>query len=274
MIAERKRILILCKTYPSPSAKHVESSCVAGMDESNCLIRLFPVPFRLIADDQQFKKWQWITARVRKAVDDHRPESHRISVDTIEIHGEPLSTKNAWAERRHAIAALEVFDDFNALDEARQSRGITLGLLRPRRIVDLHISKAGSPDWTEDEIAKLMQAQAQGSLFDQDAEQQSLRLLRKLPFDFHYEYECSARGETKLYRHKLVDWEAGALYWNVHRRPDWESAFRQRFLTEFSEKDLMFLMGTIHRFPDQWLIVSVLYPPKRLDELSGQEQLF
>ena len=27
------RILILCKTYPSPSAKYAETSCVAGMDE-------------------------------------------------------------------------------------------------------------------------------------------------------------------------------------------------------------------------------------------------
>jgi hypothetical protein len=28
-------------------------------------------------------------------------------------------------------------------------------------------------------------------------------------------------------------------------------------------RDLMFLMGTIHRFPDKWLIVSLLYPPRR-----------
>jgi len=54
MIAERKRILVICKTYPSPSAKHVETSCVAGIDESNRLVRLFPVPFRFIADKQQF----------------------------------------------------------------------------------------------------------------------------------------------------------------------------------------------------------------------------
>ena len=90
MAAEYKRILILCKTYPSPSTKHVETSCVAGMDESGQLIRLFPVPFRLVTDDQQFKKWQWITARVRKATEDHRPESFRISVDTIETQGQPL----------------------------------------------------------------------------------------------------------------------------------------------------------------------------------------
>jgi hypothetical protein len=45
------RILILCKTYPSPSAKYAETSCVAGMDEHGNLIRLYPVPFRLITGE-------------------------------------------------------------------------------------------------------------------------------------------------------------------------------------------------------------------------------
>lgn len=36
----------------------------------------------------------------------------------------------------------------------------------------------------------------------------------------------------------------------------------------------MFLMGTIHRFPKQWLIVSVLYPPRLPDVLARQQSLF
>jgi hypothetical protein len=275
MHAERKRILILCKTYPSPSSKHVETSCVAGMEESGRLIRLYPVPFRLVADEQQFKKWQWIRARVRKASEDRRAESYRISVDTIDIEGEPLSTKRAWQERRAAIASLEVFDSFDALEEARQVRGVSLALLQPTRIADLLISSADSPEWTADEVAKLLQAQAQASLFDRDAEQRSLKILRKLPFDFHYRYECRvSTGETKTFRHKIVDWEAGALYWNIQRQPDWQAAFRQKFFDEFREKDLLFLMGTIHRFPNQWLIVSVLYPPKPSEDATRQAALF
>ena len=119
-----------------------------------------------------------------------------------------------------------------------------------------------------------MQEQNQGSLFDHDAEQRSLKLLKKLPFDFHYQYECVVDGVTKSYKNKLVDWEAGALYWNIYRRTDWQNAFRQKWLTEFSQKDVMFLMGTIHRFPSQWLIVSVLYPPKLPPEAADQGRLF
>jgi hypothetical protein len=57
MASFTERVLILCKTYPSPSAKYAKTSCVAGMTESGRLIRLYPVPFRLVADEQQFKKW-------------------------------------------------------------------------------------------------------------------------------------------------------------------------------------------------------------------------
>lgn len=267
-------MLILCKTYPSPSSRYAETSCVAGVDESGALLRLFPVPFRLITDEQQFKKWQWISARVRKAPEDHRPESHRISVDTIETEGDPLPTARSWEARRQAISGVEVFDDFAALERAREERGVSLALLRPSRLDALDITPAGSPEWTQDEIAKMLQAQNQGSLWEQDADNRSLRLLRKLPFDFHYRYSCSTLGQTFEYRHKIVDWEAGALYWNICRRPDWESAMRHKFITEFQLKDMLFLMGTIHRFPKQWLIVSVIYPPKRQAGEADQAQLF
>lgn len=274
MTEDRKRILILCKTYPSPSKKYVETSCVAGMDENGQLIRLFPVPFRLVQDEQQFRKWQWIRARVRHAPDDRRLESHRISVDTIELQGEPLSSRDAWTARRQAIAGVPVFDDFAALERARLESGVSLGLVRPSQLLDVDIRPADSPDWSADEQAKLMQAQLQGSLFDQGEEQRMLKTLRKLPFDFHYRYRCTVGGEMRDYRHKLVDWEAGALYWNVHRRPDWQAAFRQKFVTEFSARDVLFLMGNMHRLQHQWLIVSVLYPPKPPAEQAGQQSLF
>lgn len=52
---EMKRILITGKTYPNPARKGVEVSCVGGVTEEGNWIRLFPIPFRLLADDKQFK---------------------------------------------------------------------------------------------------------------------------------------------------------------------------------------------------------------------------
>ncbi len=80
----------------------------------------------------------------------------------------------------------------------------------------------------------------------------------------HYVYECDVGGETRQYRHKIVDWEAGALYWNCCRShgAGWEVPFRAQLEQTLPNRDLQFLVGIIHRFPDQWLIVSLIYPPK------------
>jgi hypothetical protein len=268
-----KRILILCKTYPSPSARHTETSCVAGIAEDGTVLRIYPVPFRLIEGNRQFRKWQWIDARVQRATDDRRKESHRIFVDTITV-GNTLSTERAWESRRLWLDKLPTFDDFDSLQLARQQKdGPTLALLRPASIARLEITPVEHPEWTSEEREKLLRAQHQGALFNDGS--RDVRLLRKLPFDFHYVYTCASRDTTREFRHKIVDWEAGALYWNVRRDhgPNWESPFRAKLERDLPAQDLMFLMGTIHRFPDQWLIVSLVYPPKRLLDAPRQELL-
>lgn len=275
MVFRQARILILCKTYPSPSAKHVETSCVAGLEAQGNLIRLYPVPFRLIGDAGQFKKWQWITARIEKSPNDHRPESHRIAVDTITQEGRPLPTRSNWSARRAWLDKIPIFDDFAQLQAAREERGVTLGIIRPSKVLGLDITAADPPQWTDEERIKLLQLQRQGNLFDA-TDASRIRTLRKVPFDFHYRYECSGQeGDTPGYRHKIVDWEVGALYWNVQRSrgANWQAALKEKLEDELPSMDLMFLMGTIHRFPKQWLIVSLLYPPRQRDDQPRQQPL-
>jgi len=275
MAAIDRRVLILCKTYPSPSAKYAETSCVAGMDEDGNLIRLFPVPFRLIGDDKQFKKWQWITAKLEKSRNDHRPESHKLYVDTIQCDEAALPTGNQWQTRRVFLDKLPVFSNFVDIEDARKSRGVSLALLRPARIVGLDIKRVDAPNWTEEEKAKLISLQNQAELFD-DTDKGSVAQLRKLPYDFHYRFECDTSTGPVIDRKKIVDWEIGALFWNVHRAHGeaWETPFRDKLERDLPAKDLMFLVGTIHRFPDQWLIVSLIYPPKQRPLPEVQESLF
>ncbi|MDI7863960.1 hypothetical protein MRS76_18580 [Rhizobiaceae bacterium n13] len=255
------RILILCKTYPSPSGKYTETSCVAGMDESGKLVRLFPVPFRLITKDQQFKKWQWIEAKVAKARKDHRPESLTIKVDTIKS-GDVILPEKEWAERRRLITKIRLVDHFDAIEAEQQANQTSLALLKPGRILGLDIVPVADPDWTEYELAKLEQEQAQGGLFDAK-DKPAIRQLQKLPFDFYYRYECGSGPSRKEFRHKLVDWEVGALFLKCQQRyrADWEGPFRQQLEETLPAKDLMLLMGNQHRFQTQWLIISLIYPP-------------
>lgn len=226
--------------------------------------RLFPVPFRLIEDSRQFKKWQWIEARVDKATKDHRPESYKIFVDTINC-GETVDTKNSWAERLGWLEKLPTFFCFDTIDAARFTDKVSLALLRPKRLVGLDILKARNADWTDDEREKLLREQMQGNLFSEEDERKQVRRLNKVPFDFYYRYMCDTTEGEKEYRHKIVDWEACALFWNCHRDygSKWEAPFRAKLEEQLGSKELMFLMGNQHRFQDQWLIVSIIYPPRQ-----------
>jgi len=258
-----ENILVLAKTYPSPSAQYVETSCIAGVSEDGLMRRLFPVPFRLLQDGQQFKKWQWIAARVKKTANDHRPESHRIYVDTIQ-RGTVIDTRAAWGQRRLWLNKTPSFADFALLEQARKVSGTSLALLGPVQLVDLNIIPAKQPQWTDNERAKLIQAQMQEGLFSEDEAQSQIITLRKLPFDFYYQYLCITPEGAAQYRHKIVDWEVGALFWNCRKNygSDWMVPFRAKLLQDMKHKELSFLMGNIHRFPHQWLIISLFYPPK------------
>ncbi|MEK6354960.1 MAG: hypothetical protein V4796_15780 [Burkholderia cenocepacia] len=270
-----ERILILAKTYPSPSAQYVETSCVAGIAQSGAMRRLFPVPFRMIEDGQQFRKWQWIDVRIEKANKDHRPESHKVYVDTINC-GNVIDTKKEWSSRWEWLDKIPSFDSFDSIDAARLEGGLSLALLHPKRLLGLDIVKARNPDWTDDEREKLLQEQMQGNLFSEAEERKQVKQLRKVPFDFYYRYICDTPDGEEEHKHKIVDWEAGALFWKCRESygADWEKPFRAKLEEDLGSKELMFLMGNQHRFQDQWLIISLIYPPKRKPADDRQGSLF
>lgn len=254
---QKETLLILTKTYPAPSQKSRETSCIAAVNNKGEMRRLFPIPFRLLNDANQFARWEWVNVGVLKATKDQRPESYKVDVDTI-VRGPKIGTSQGWADRMHWIGQ-HIVPDFESLEARRQSTGETLGFIRPLNI-RLEITPSETPDWTEEEKSKLIQ----DGLFD-PPEVKSRVPLQKVPFNFHYVYEQKTSNGNATYRHKITDWEACALYWNCQRDygNNWESYFRQRLEEDFAkQKDLLLLMGTIHRFPDQWLIVGLVYPPK------------
>lgn len=261
MALQRERILILAKTYPSPSASYIETSCVAGINSMGQMRRLFPVPFRLLDDEQQFSKWQWIEANVEKARRDHRPESFRIDVGTLECR-EKIAPSKEWQKRREWIDRLPQFQSFSELEHWSTETKGSLALLRPTELKALDIVPTRKADWTEEEISKLTRAQNQGSLLTEPEIRGEIAMLNKLPRDFYYRYTCPDGNER---RHKIVDWEAGQLYRRCLKDYGLEcdDMFRQKLLNSMLSKDMMLLMGNQQRFQDQWLIISLIYPPKQ-----------
>ncbi len=265
-LGQPERMLILAKTYPTPSKGYVETTCVAAVSEGGELRRVFPVPFRLLPDEKHFTKWQWITADFRLPNDDKRPESRRIDVDTLAV-GQQVPTGRTWAERMRWIEP-HILPCFADLEARRQATGETLGFLRPSRLVGLEITPlpAAERDWNEKERANLSRDLEQDDLFTATGEtgKQRRAMLEKLPFHVHYRYEIDTPSGVEQKKHLVTDWEAGALYRNCLQShgENWQEPFRAKLETWMAGRNLVFLLGTQHRFPSQWLIISLIFPPQ------------
>ena len=253
---EWRKILITVKAYPTPARRGIEVSCTAGITEDGQWIRIFPVSFRLLSDDQQFKKYQWIEARVKKA-SDPRIESHEIDADSIRILGKPIPSSNNWDARKNKVFPLKNVSLCNLQEMRRKHGAPTLGFFRPRRITSLEIVPEENPEWTDRELASLRQS----SFFD-DSSRESLE---KIPYKFYYSFECEDTN-CKTHRISCYDWEMSQAYRNWHRKygeAGWESKFRQKFEHEMLEQnDTHFYVGTTKAHPNAWIIVGLFYPRK------------
>jgi hypothetical protein len=193
-------ILIVVKAYPNPSAKYIESSCTAGITRDHKWLRIHPLPFRMLEDDRQFAKYQWIRASIAKS-DDARPESYKIDFDSIQVLNESLSTKGNWAQRRSFLEPLRR-RSMEEIWEEQEADHISLSFFKPKWIEKLIIEPSDS-QWTLQQTACLRRQDFfMRSIPDQ---------LEKVPFDFKYQFWCddpNCRGHTQ----KIVDWEIYQSY--------------------------------------------------------------
>jgi len=252
---EKKKALIVVRTYPTPAHTGMEVSCTAAITDDGQWLRLFPVPYRLLESDKRFRKYQWIEVEVTKA-SDPRPESHKILPQSIQILGDVLSTDHSWKARKQIIEPLKGHC-LCCLKERRDAYGFpTLGIIKPKRIERLIIRKAKNPNWTPAQEAIL----SQGHLFE-DAPKQELE---KIPYTFMYKFFCD---HSLCTGHELscTDWEMGESWrqWKIKYENNWEEAFRAKYEKEMiEEKDLHFFVGTVNAHPQEWIIVGLFYPPK------------
>jgi hypothetical protein len=253
---ERSKVLVVVMTYPHPSRGYQELVCTAGITASNEWVRLYPVDYRYRATHQRFSKYQWIEVDLhsRGAGNDNRKESRRPDLDSIKILGEPLSTKNRWAERRQIIDELP-HQTLAELKASHVQDKTSLGIVRPARVIDLQI-KRSDPDWKSE--WQLLFSQL--TLFSPPQ-----KPLRKLPYTFHYIFECE--DNSGPHTAMCEDWELGALFLKEAARLGSDEAaaesVRRKYLDEMCspEKDTRFFVGT--HFPyNTWLVLGVFWPPK------------
>ena len=162
---ERKKIYITVKTYPTLSEKYAELVCTAGISEDGSWIRLYPLPFRKLDNEQKYKKYQWIEADIERNTSDFRIESHKVlNIDTIKVI-EPENTKVNWEERKRILFKSEkVYTNLEELiNLAKAPPYRSLAIFKPAKIMDFY-SEPTERDWPQNKLEQIREKAKQLSL--------------------------------------------------------------------------------------------------------------
>jgi hypothetical protein len=253
--AATKRVLITAKAYPNPSKKYGETVCCAGIDVDTLeWLRLYPIPFRDLDSSQKFQKYTIISVKCWKATDDHRVESYKIDMDSIEPISH-LDTNQKWKSRKSIVLPTVSPSFCNILEDTAKNKSI--GAFKPS---DISFSWKKAPLESE---AKRDACYAQLSFFDAKK-----KAIEQIPFDFYYQFRCGGRPDCPSHQLSIVDWEIGQAYrkWRYKYWPQEQllQKIKQRWLGLMcSEKnDVYFYVGNMKRFHHYFMVLGVFYPPK------------
>jgi len=259
----RQKILIWGKTYPELSNRYFETVCTAGVTETGLPVRLYPIPYRYLSE--QFAKYQWITASLRKNRNDPRPESYKIDWDSIQCADKIPSSPDEWGKR----AAIVFRDDswqFRSVEElqqAQRSRGTSIAVVVPREIRRVELVKRPADEIRnfEEKVLELRKRlsakQAQLTLFEETVppEMKHLEFLRA-----RLQVSWFCHGDNcKGHKMQVLDWEVCELQ---RRRGDDEALKKVCDLTDQTKYALRFFLGNLFLYPQNFMIVGLWYPKR------------
>lgn len=258
---ERIRVLIWGKTYPELSAAHTETVCTAGCRENGDPIRLYPVPLRYLNGAQQYRLYDIVEVDVQRNLKDPRPESHRIAPDTIQVVSHLDSDRFEWGERR-AWTARSIawhFDSVADLRAAQETRGLSLGLVRPGTIIGARLVQK-SPSARNEYFAKWdeLTAGEQGDLFPRE-----YKSLDFIPVEIRLQWRCAGActcHDGAPHDMQVLDWGLVEL---GRKTGKWELA-RDRLaeISDLSRYDFRLFMGTFRLHMTTFGVIGLWYPKR------------
>jgi hypothetical protein len=247
---------VIVKAAPRRSDKFGETVCCAGIDRQGNWVRLYPVSFRHLKEEQRFRRWDHIRYRWSKpkATKDDRSESRRVDPDSVLI-----LKRLKEADHNPLVARCVVTSLDRELAEGR-----SLAMLKPE-ILRFWYEK-NSPEEMQEREGVLKRLRAQDDLFKPEM---SVIPQRACPYSFRYRYRCDD-GEREG---TCQDWETEQTFFRRLRDQASEQAaldwMIQKFGVEYPQKGMALAMGTHSRRRDQWLINGVI----RLKEQPQLEML-
>ncbi len=269
-----EQILIIAKTYPAPSSKYDELVCTAGVRMDGSWVRIYPVPFRKLDFDKQYKKFQWIECDIVRRDADKRPESYQLrNHNAIKLLNEiPTDKDGSWHQRREILLKKVYTNKANLIKDAYEPDKMTsLAVIKPEKFLDFKIEKADR-EWSKDKLDSIKARAQQIDLFL--GERNPFEVVKKIPYSFSYKFADNEGIKSTL---QIIDWEIGALYWNCLKRNNGNEQkacdlVRKKYWDDFAKsKDAYLLLGTtleyhIKKAPNPFLIIGVFPPAYQLLE--------
>jgi len=265
-MAQRYKVLIVVKTYPSISLKYDELVCTAGFLENGDWVRIYPIPFRKLDFEKQYSKYQWIELELEKNSQDFRPESFKpVNIETMQLLDKVEADGKDWALRRK-LCLNKVYTNLTDLIAEAKNELIrtSLAVFKPKRITNFIIENE-SREWDKEKLDIVMANRKQLNLFASKTISEDVA--DKLPYKFSYVFEDETGREATF---MIEDWEIGALYWNSLRVNAGseikakEAVIKKYYLEFVGKKDIYFFLGTTRQWhlvsPNPFVIIGIFYP--------------
>jgi len=269
------------KAYPALSKKYNETVCTAGLKEDGSWIRIYPIPFRQLDYNNQFKKYEWVELDLERNLSDFRPETYRpkdILLRDLQSHGIIKSDGDAWIERRSHLLK-KVYTNLEVLIAEAKDKSVctSLAVFKPTNIIDF-VYEETDREWSKDKLDYLKSKKLQMNLFDNENEFDisEFEVVNKLPCKFSFIFEDDAGKKSKL---MIEDWETGMLFWNSLARHEGDEQqacedVKKKYFDDFAKtKDYYLILGTTKLYhntaPNPFVIIGD-FRPKHIT----QESLF
>lgn len=241
---ERKRILILVKTYPSISKSYGELVCTAGIDENGHWIRLYPMPIAMFRDNE-IKKYTWIEVEVTKRDRrfDDRPESYVPQRKTLQLIRHLPTNRHSDERRRAVLGKVKTFTNLSELIELGLKKTISLALFKPKKVLKISVAR-DTPEYSDEDWERFRAYQS--DLFENPDFFDKQEPIKKLPFKLQISFEDVVGRPSQM---TVLDWEVGALWYNHLRDKPFE-VIKEEIEKKYSSKpkeDLYLYLGTMYR---------------------------
>jgi len=268
MASERARVLITVKAAPEPSKTYIDTVCVAGVrlndDDTVEWVRIYPVAFRHLNSEQQFKKFEVIEVDLSRSTKDARSESHRPNWDTLKRNTSgktyPNASRGPILEKLIGPTMCELRAGVEA-DLNAQS----LGLVEVRELRPLKFEKHGP--WSPAQVAGMTAAMSQLDVFTEGDNAPELIPPR---FKVYYDYKCMS-PDCPGHRPSILDMELSALQHHSRFRSDddLKEIITRKFHTEMWNERVRtyFFVGNFADMPKRrsFSVLGVYRPDRNSD---------